>query len=126
MVEIMDFFKKIDKQLYLFLLLVILLILPSFFISPKAVVRSIYPFLIIAAFFNNRKIFAIISTPALYFVPGAIYFWIHYHSPINITFWLILFGSNLNEAIDYISNLKFEILFICFAITFYYIVTLKK
>jgi glucan phosphoethanolaminetransferase (alkaline phosphatase superfamily) len=93
---------SLKRSDWLTIALILLACSPSFFISPKAVVRSIYPFLLMAGLFSSRRLLAWMTLPAILVLPGALYFWFTYHSPTNVTPWLIIFGTDIREGLEFI------------------------
>jgi heptose-I-phosphate ethanolaminephosphotransferase len=98
--------------------LIFLSIAPSFLISFKAVVRSLYPLILLAALVNNRRVFIVLMIPVLIMMPAAVHFWMVYHAPMNATFWLIVFGTNIAEMSDFLQNLWVIIIPAFFALCF--------
>ena len=86
------------------ILFLCLLIFPSFFIGPKALLRSLYPMLLVGAAINHRRIILLLFSPLVFFMPVAMHFWHVYHAPMNASFWMILLGTDVAEASDFLKQ----------------------
>ncbi|MBO9668235.1 MAG: phosphoethanolamine transferase, partial [Bdellovibrio sp.] len=62
-----------------------------------------YPFLILMSLVGSWRLFFILTLPVALFVPGALFFATTFKAPLNETFWIVLMGTNVVEASDYIT-----------------------
>lgn len=87
-----------------FLLYLFVLLSPSMMFSAKGFVRALYPLLILIGLINRRRPFLLLTLPVVLLVPAALFLQSTFHAPMNESFWLIISGSNLNEANDYLAG----------------------
>ncbi len=97
--------KPNQRQTIAWILFLLLLILPSLFITPKALGRSLYPLLILSALINHRRTLIFLLAPLILMMPAALYFSHVYHAPMNASFWLIVQGTDATEAGDFLRQL---------------------
>ncbi len=73
--------------------------------SGKGFLRALYPLLLLIVLVNRWKPFLVLTFPFFILAPAAIFIQNNFNAPMNESFWLIIFGSNVNEAVDFMSSL---------------------
>src|SRR5690606_25594874 len=79
-----------------------ILLSPAGMFSFQGLFRATYPLLIIFAVLNSWKAFLFVTLPILIFVPAAHFLQWTFSTPMNEGIWLIIEGSNVSEAADYL------------------------
>lgn len=85
-------------------LYLLVLSLPSLFIASDGFNKAIYGALIILAVLNNARWFFWLLLPFFALSHVALYYAIFYQLPTDVSFWFLLFGSSLNEVMDFIAR----------------------
>lgn len=68
----------------------------------------------------------LLLAPFAVLAPAAVFFWYHFHAPPNATIWLILEGSNLTEAWDFIRLDSLPVFLGMFLIGFFIFKSLRQ
>ncbi|MCB1659401.1 MAG: phosphoethanolamine transferase [Pseudomonadales bacterium] len=80
------------------------IVLPSTMISSDGFSKAVYGLLIILALVNHARIYFWLLLPFLILSPVALYYAVFYKLPTDISFWFLLFGTNLVEVVDFIAK----------------------
>jgi heptose-I-phosphate ethanolaminephosphotransferase len=87
-----------------FFFLCLLLLLPAFSRTLAGFLHALWIWLFVLAVVNRRKVLAILSLPVLLSLPAVLYYQHVYRIAPGASLWLILFGSSLEETLEYLSG----------------------
>lgn len=101
-----DYFWQRYKLVISTALYLIAITLPSAFISSDGFSKAIYGLLILLALVNHARVYFWLLLPFFILSHIALYYALFYKLPTDISFWFLMFGTDVAEVFDFIARVN--------------------